>query len=79
MNAKRKQLLSDKNTRRGQFKWDHHERCTYQQIPKAYTKYNKFTIQQLFQLAKSLLTTHSADSLLVLRPMRSRARSLDII
>ena len=36
---------TNQKTRHGQFKRDHLERITYQQIPKAYTKHNKLTIQ----------------------------------
>ena len=36
---------TNKETRHSQFKRDHLERITYQQIPKAYTKHMKLTIQ----------------------------------
>ena len=37
---------TNQKPRHSQFNRDHLERITYQQIPKAYTKHNKLTIQQ---------------------------------
>ena len=39
---------TNQKTRHGQFKRDHLERSTYQQIPKAYTKHNELTIQHTY-------------------------------